>query len=136
MKQQLSPVTAEATTDEEALVLVMNVLQRIADTALAGFKGDGYDESSALSDINNISRDTIDAMLKRTMTVAIEAFWKPIAAAPTNGEQILVGFQGQFKWFSYVANAMGDLTGQHTQFAAPTHWTPIVPPSDAEGKTA
>lgn len=54
--------------------------------------------------------------------------WKPIAEAPTDGEQILVGFQGQHKWFSYVAYAMGDLTGKYMQFAPPTHWTPIIPP--------
>lgn len=57
----------DATTDEQALALVLNVLQRIADTALAGFKEDGIDESSALSSINNLSRDTIDALLARRM---------------------------------------------------------------------
>jgi hypothetical protein len=54
--------------------------------------------------------------------------WKTIATAPTHGKQILVGFQGQFEWFSYVAYAFGNNTGKHTQCAAPTHWTEIVPP--------
>jgi predicted MFS family arabinose efflux permease len=58
--------------------------------------------------------------------------WRPIKSAPAHGKQILVGFQGQFEWFSYVAPAMGDLTGRHMQFAPPTHWTEIVPPHDAE----
>lgn len=56
--------------------------------------------------------------------------WKPIKDAPTHGKQILVGFQGQFNWFSYVAPAMGDLTGQYMPFAPPTHWTEIIPPAE------
>ncbi len=57
--------------------------------------------------------------------------WEPIAKAPTHGKQILVGFKGQFdEWVSYVAPAMGDLTGKYMQFAPPTHWTPIIPPHD------
>jgi hypothetical protein len=58
-----------ASTDEEALALLANVIQRIADTALASFRGDdddALDESLALSEINNLSRKTIDALLKRT----------------------------------------------------------------------
>lgn len=55
---------ADGSTDEKALVLIMNVLQRIADTALAGFKEDGIDESSALSSINNIARAAIDTLAK------------------------------------------------------------------------
>lgn len=63
---------ADGSTDEKALVLVMNVLQRIADTALAGFKEDGIDESSALSSINNITRDAIDALAKRRLSTTGE----------------------------------------------------------------
>jgi hypothetical protein len=60
--------------------------------------------------------------------------WKPIATAPispagTRQLQILVGFQGQFGWFSYVAYASGDQTGRYMQFAPPTHWTEIIPPT-------
>jgi hypothetical protein len=54
--------------------------------------------------------------------------WKPISTAPETGEQILVWFMGQFKWFSYVADAWGSKTGGG-QRAAPTHWTPIIPPT-------
>lgn len=54
--------------------------------------------------------------------------WKPIGTAPNDGEPILVGFMGQFKWTSYVAPAHGGHTGQHMPFAPPTHWTPIIPP--------
>lgn len=64
-----TPSTPSSTsTDEEALALVMNVLQRIADTALAGFKGDAFDECTALSDINNLSRNTIDALSGRRLS--------------------------------------------------------------------
>lgn len=56
--------------------------------------------------------------------------WKPIKDAPMHGKQILVGFQGKFEWFSYVAPAMGDLTGKYMPFAPPTHWTDIIPPTD------
>lgn len=53
--------------------------------------------------------------------------WAPIETAPTHGGQILVGFQGQFKWVSYVASANGRNTRGAT-FAPPTHWTPIIIP--------
>lgn len=51
------------TTDEEAIAETMTILQRIADIALAGFKGD--DEAGALSAINNLARNTIDALCAR-----------------------------------------------------------------------
>ncbi len=54
--------------------------------------------------------------------------WQPISTAPLNGEQILVGFKGQDKWYSYVAAAHGSGTGEGMPFALPTHWTLIVPP--------
>lgn len=54
--------------------------------------------------------------------------WKLIKDAPTHGRQILVGFQGQSAWFSYVANAFGVQTGQYMPFAPPTHWTEITRP--------
>jgi hypothetical protein len=54
--------------------------------------------------------------------------WKALDTAPTNRDQILVGFMGQFKWISYVAPANGLLTGSGMPFAPPTHWTPIDPP--------
>ena len=54
--------------------------------------------------------------------------WQPIATAPEHGKQILVGFMGQFDWYSYVAPAYGINTGIGMPFASPTHWTPIIPP--------
>jgi hypothetical protein len=42
------------TTDEEALVITMNVLSRIVDLALAGFR-DEINESDALSQIRRLS---------------------------------------------------------------------------------
>lgn len=63
------PVAVAArSTDEEALALVMNMLQWIADTALAGFKGDTLDEATALCNINNTTRDMIDALAKRRVS--------------------------------------------------------------------
>lgn len=56
--------------------------------------------------------------------------WRIIETAPNNEEQILVGFMGQFKWFSYVANAYGKNTGHNMPFASPTHWTRIIPPKE------
>lgn len=52
--------------------------------------------------------------------------WRLIETAPDDGRQILVGFAGQFEWFSYVAPAHGKNTGP---FALPTHWAPITPPN-------
>lgn len=54
--------------------------------------------------------------------------WRLIDVAPDDGEEILVGFMGQFKWVSYVAPANGKDTGHHMSFAPPTHWTIIIPP--------
>lgn len=54
--------------------------------------------------------------------------WKTINTVPNHGKQILVGFQGQFEWYSYVADALGGDTGKHMAFARPTHWTEIIPP--------
>lgn len=54
--------------------------------------------------------------------------WMPIDDAPMHGKSILVGFQGQFEWVAYVANAFGKDTGKGMPFASPTHWTPIIPP--------
>lgn len=54
--------------------------------------------------------------------------WKPIETAPDHGQQILVGFMGQFRWYSYVTGAHGTETGKHSQYAMPTHWTEIIPP--------
>lgn len=56
--------------------------------------------------------------------------WELIASAPDHGKPILVGFKGQFHWVYYVAPAFGDRTGLHMQYAPPTHWTPIMPPSN------
>lgn len=54
--------------------------------------------------------------------------WNLIKTAPNHGKQILVGFQGQFEWYSYVAPAFGENTGNYMNFAPPTHWTEIIPP--------
>lgn len=54
--------------------------------------------------------------------------WKPISEAPDHGKQILVGFMGQFEWYSYVAPAHGIDTGKHMPFGRPSHWTTVVPP--------
>ncbi len=51
------------TTDEEALADAMTILNRIADIAMEGFKGD--DEASALSNINNLAISTLDALRSR-----------------------------------------------------------------------
>ncbi len=48
------------TTDQEALADVMTVLQRIADMA---FRAE--DDALALCNINNLARDTLDALKKR-----------------------------------------------------------------------
>ena len=56
--------------------------------------------------------------------------WKPIKTAPSHGKQILVGFRGQFEWHSYVAPAFGAETGKHLPYAPPTHWTPIIEPTE------
>lgn len=53
--------------------------------------------------------------------------WKPIETAPKHGKQILVGFMGQFEWYSFVADAHGSNTQKHG-FVDPTHWTEILPP--------
>jgi hypothetical protein len=55
--------------------------------------------------------------------------WLLIETAPDDGEQILVGFMGQFKWISYVAPAYGKNTGRYMPFAPPSHWKPITPPN-------
>jgi hypothetical protein len=54
-------------SDEEALAAVATVLERIATMALAGFKGD-MNEADALSDINNLARDTIKSLTARTLS--------------------------------------------------------------------
>lgn len=54
--------------------------------------------------------------------------WEPIETAPDHGQQILVGFRGQFKWVSFVADARGKDT-RAAGYAAPTHWTPIMAPA-------
>lgn len=56
--------------------------------------------------------------------------WKSIDTAPDDGKPILVGFKGQFKWSYYVADAYGSKTGDHMQYAKPTHWTEIIAPED------
>jgi hypothetical protein len=58
--------------------------------------------------------------------------WHPIDTAPIDGRQILVGFHGQYDWYSYVAPAHGSETGRHLAFAPPTHWTDIKPPVDSK----
>ncbi|HYT40805.1 MAG TPA: hypothetical protein VEP90_00535 [Methylomirabilota bacterium] len=58
--------------------------------------------------------------------------WQPISTAPTDRKQILVGFQGQHEWYSYVAPAFGDETGTGMPFAKPTHWTTIFPPNKGD----
>lgn len=58
-----------------------------------------------------------------------EREWSPIETAPNDGNDILVAFQGQWKWVCYVAPAHGNGTGQHMPYAPPTHWMPLpVPP--------
>ena len=52
--------------------------------------------------------------------------WQTIDTAPDHGKQILVGFMGQFYWFSYVTNAHGIETGKHSGNAMPTHWVAIT----------
>lgn len=54
------------TTDEEALADLMTILQRIADMALEGLKGN--DEARALCKINNLARNTLDAMKSRRLS--------------------------------------------------------------------
>ena len=56
-----------STTDEEALALVMNVLERLCALATEALHGD-TDQDFALSEINNVARDTIDALAKRRLT--------------------------------------------------------------------
>lgn len=55
--------------------------------------------------------------------------WKAIESAPKTGEQILVGFEGQFEWYYYVAPAWGADTGKGMSYALPTHWTEIFTPA-------
>ena len=54
--------------------------------------------------------------------------WQPIETAPKDGKQVLVGFEGQFGWVFYVADAFGSSTGNHMRFAKPTHWQPLPDP--------
>jgi hypothetical protein len=54
--------------------------------------------------------------------------WQKIETAPTDYREILCGFQGQFRWLSFVAVARGADT-QQAGYARPTHWTHIEPPS-------
>lgn len=56
--------------------------------------------------------------------------WQSIDTAPSHGKQILVGFMGQYEWFSYVAPALGVETGRHMAFALPEKWTEITPPKE------
>lgn len=58
---------ARSTTDEEALALVMTFLQRVADTAYAAMRCE-RDETDALCEINNSTRDMIDALSKRRVS--------------------------------------------------------------------
>lgn len=54
--------------------------------------------------------------------------WKSIDTIPNDREQVLVGFMGQFKWFSYCVEANGNKTFYHN--AKPTHWCKIIPPKE------
>jgi hypothetical protein len=63
--------------------------------------------------------------------------WKPIAEAPECALseypwQILCGFQGQFRWVSFVCLANGAAT-RTAGYAPPTHWCHI-PPFDGESE--
>jgi hypothetical protein len=55
--------------------------------------------------------------------------WQKIDTAPDDFRQILVGFKGQFEWVFFVANAYGAET-KRNEYAAPTHWFPIVEPQE------
>lgn len=58
--------------------------------------------------------------------------WQPIETAPKDGREVLAGFQGQFKWVSFIAFATPDGVYRDC-FADPTHWMPL-PPAPQEGK--
>ena len=53
--------------------------------------------------------------------------WQPIKTAPTDGKQILTGFQGQFDWRYFIDPAHGDDTGINQPHARPTHLVPVTP---------
>jgi hypothetical protein len=56
--------------------------------------------------------------------------WQPIETAPNRGK-VITCFKGQFEWQFFIDFAYGDLTGQNTNHAAPTHWMPLpAPPTD------
>jgi len=67
---------------------------------------------------------------KEIARLRAENAWRPIESAPEDGQQILVGFMGQFEWLSFIANAFGNRTFK-PNFAKPTHWRPL--PSPPEG---
>lgn len=55
--------------------------------------------------------------------------WQDIKTIPDDGKQVLVGFVGQFHWYSYVVHANGCKTS-YAGYAESTHWCEIIPPID------
>ncbi len=53
--------------------------------------------------------------------------WQDITTIPDHGKQVLVGFVGQFSWYSYVVFAHGNKTN-YSGYAVPSHWCEIIPP--------
>lgn len=54
--------------------------------------------------------------------------WKPIESAPKDQKPILVGFQGQYDWFYFVAQRAYGVATTEPGYAAPTHWHPLPKP--------
>ena len=46
---------------------------------------------------------------------------------PTDGEEVLVAFKGQFQWIRFIVAAFGKET-QRGGYAKPTHWTKLPDP--------
>lgn len=63
--------------------------------------------------------------------------WKSIESIPSGDKnhwgQILVGFQGEFGWYSYVTYSNGVNTVKLAEYPPPTHWTEIIPPPSETG---
>lgn len=89
--------------------------------------------------ISKLTQEQIDAQ-KQTTVQALTAAeqvrgseWQPIETAPKDGREVLLGFQGQFTWISFVGNAYGKETTK-SGYAAPTHWVPLPAPPTSPTK--